>query len=291
MSQVTHATSVEAPTQRRPAVPLTTFNTRYGPWTLITGASAGIGAEFARQLAGKGLNLILVARRANRLDALADELSRTHGVEVRTLAVDLSDRDSLDTIREAIADVDVGLLVNNAGASVGGKLLDTDLEQQRASVELNVLAPLALSHELGRRMRRRGHGGIIFLASPMALQGVANWANFAATKSYDLTLGEGLAHELKPHGIDVLNVLPGPTLTEGVLGMGAQPSKGPMKFTAPEAVVKATLASLGKTSTVSPGRMNHLMNALMTSCLTRSARTKLWSKMMAAMGMTGGPIP
>ncbi|HEX9354825.1 MAG TPA: SDR family NAD(P)-dependent oxidoreductase [Streptosporangiaceae bacterium] len=107
------------------------FKAFYGPWALVTGASAGIGAEFARQLAGKGLNLILVARRAELLTALAGELARAHGVEVRTVAVDLSDRGFPDAIREAAADVDVGLLVNNAGTTVGGKLLETDLEQQR----------------------------------------------------------------------------------------------------------------------------------------------------------------
>lgn len=266
------------------------FRARYGPWALVTGASAGIGAEFARQLAAKGLNLILVARRAELLAVLAGELARGHGVEVRTAAVDLSDRGFLDAIREAAADADVGLLVNNAGTAVGGKLLDTDLEQQRRSAELNVLAPLALAHEIGRRIRTRGHGGIIFLSSPMALQGVANWASFAATKSYDLTLADGLAYELKPQGIDVLAVLPGPTLTEGTTNMGAKHGKGPMKFRPPEGVVAAALASLGRRSTVVPGRANRLMSALMSKGLPRSARTKLWTKMMDAMGMASATI-
>jgi short-subunit dehydrogenase len=262
------------------------FRVRYGRWALVTGASAGIGAEFARQLASKGLNLLLVARRAELLDALAGELARGHDVVVRTLAVDLTDPDFLDPIREAIADLDVGLLVNNAGTAVGGGFLDTDLEQQRRSISLNVLAPLALTHQLAQGMRTRGRGGIIFLSSPMALQGVARWANFAATKSYDFTLAEGLAYELKPQGIDVLSVLPGPTLTEGTLNMGAQPDKGPLKFTPPDGVVAETLAALGRRSTVVPGRMNRLTSALM-NVLSRSARTKLWAKMMAAMAMTG----
>jgi short-subunit dehydrogenase len=265
------------------------FRVRYGPWALVTGASAGIGAEFARQLAGKGLNLILVARRAELLGALAAELARTHGVEVRTVAVDLSDHDFLDTIREAVAGLDVGLLVNNAGTAVGGGFLDSDLEQQRRSVELNVVASLALAHEFGRNMRTRGRGGIIFLSSPMAHQGVANWANFAATKSYDLTLADGLAYELAPQGIDVLTVLPGPTLTEGALNMGAQPGKGPMKYTPPDGVVAETLASLGTRSTVVPGRMNRLTSALMKG-LSRSARTKLWTKAMEAMGMASDVV-
>lgn len=266
------------------------FRDRYGPWALITGASAGIGAEFARQLAAKGLNLILVARRAELLAALAGQLARAHGVEVRTVAIDLSDRSFLDAIREAAQDTDIGLLVNNAGTAVGGKLLETDLQQQRQSVELNVLAPLALAHELGRRMRTRGHGGIIFLSSPMALQGVPNWANFAATKSYDLTLADGLAYELRPHGIDVVAVLPGPTLTEGTTNMGAKQGKGPMKFGPPESVVTAALASLGRRSTVIPGRINRLMSVLMSKSLSRSAKTKLWAKMMDAMGMADDSI-
>jgi hypothetical protein len=152
-----------------------------------------------------------------------------------------------------------------------------------------VLVPLALTHELASGMRKRGRGGIIFLSSPMAHQGVAHWANFAATKSYDLTLADGLAYELAPQGIDVLTVLPGPTLTEGAVNMGAQANKGPMKFAPPEGVVVAALAALGKRSTVVPGRMNQLMSALMKG-LSRSARTKLWTKVMDAIGMASDVV-
>lgn len=263
------------------------FKDRYGPWALVTGASAGIGADFARQLAARDLNVILVARRSGRLEAVAAELELEFGVETRTVAVDLTEPAFLDAIRRAAGGVEVGLLVNNAGTAARGGFLDGDLELQRRMVGLNVLAPLVLAHELGRDMRARGRGGIIFVSSPIGLQGVPSFANYAATKSYNLTLGEGLAHELKQAGVDVLSALPGPTWTEGTANMGADPNKGPMKFGSPEDVVKATLAALGKRSTVVPGAMNRVMTAVSGAAMPRSARTKLWAQMLSKVAMTG----
>lgn len=265
-----------------------TFRERYGPWALVTGASAGIGAEFARQLAGRGLGVILVARRARVLQALAAGLEREHGVEARTVAVDLTDPAFLDAIRPVVGGVDVGLLVNNAGTAVGGGLLDSDLEAQRRVVALNAVAPLGLAHELGQGMRARG---IIFLSSLFALQGVPTFANYAATQSYDLTLADGLAYELRRDGVDVLGVLPGPTLTEGTATMGVEPDRGPMQFGPPDRVVAAALGSLGNRPVVVPGAVNRVMSAVMGRALSRSRRTKVVAGMLSRMQLTGGPSP
>jgi uncharacterized protein len=274
-----HATSRS---QRRD----TELRERYGSWALITGASAGIGAQFARRLAGKGLNTILVARRQPLLDALASEIQRDHGVEATTLAVDLSEPGFLDTLDAATRELDVGLLVNNAGTTYGGAFLETDPSRHQREVHLNILAPLLLSHHLGRRMLERGRGGIIFVSSLFALQGVPNFANYAATKSYDLTLGDGLAHELGDRGIDVLTVAPGPTLTEGTERMGASTDSGPMPFRAPDLVVTATLRSLGRRSTVVPGGMNRVMTAFTARSMSRSSRTRMWAAVLKRMEMT-----
>lgn len=263
------------------------FRERHGPWALVTGASAGIGEEFARQLAGKGINPILVARRADLLEALAAELVRDHGVATRTVAVDLTDPGFIDAIREVVRGLEVGLLVNNAGTTIGGNFLESELEQQRRTIELNVMAPLVLSHELGRSMRARGRGGIIFVSSLFALQGVPNFANYAATKSYALVLAEGLAYELKEDGVDVLGLLPGPTLTEGTTNMGAKPDRGPMRFVPPGGVVETALSSLGRRTIVVPGAMNRAMTTMTGRALTRSGRTKMWAQVLGKMGMMG----
>lgn len=263
------------------------FRDRYGPWALVTGASAGIGYEFARRLAARGLDVILVARQAGRLETLAAELEREHRVEARALAVDLTDPTFIEAIRGEVGGRQVGLLVNNAGTTVGGGFLESDLDLQRRTVELNVLAPLVLAHDLGQGMRARGRGGIIFVSSLFALQGVPNFANYAATKSYDLILGEGLAYELGRTGVDVLSVLPGPTLTEGTANMGAEPDKGPMKFRSPEGVAETALAVLGKRSTVVPGAMNRVMTTVAAKAMSRSGRTKMWAYTLGKMGMTG----
>lgn len=278
-------TSVPQPTTRERQ-----FRDRYGPWAVVTGASAGIGAEFARRLAGRGLNVILVARRKDRLEALAAELKRKYGVEARPLAVDLTEPTFMEAIRRGINGLQVGLLVNNAGTTIGGNFLDNDLEPQRRTVELNILAPLLLAHELGQSMRERNRGGIIFVSSLFALQGVPNFANYAATKSYNLGLAEGLAYELRRSGVDVLSVIPGPTLTEGTINMGALPDKGPMKFRAPDGVAKAALAALGKRPTVVPGAMNRVMATFSSKAMSRSGRTKMWAVTLGVMGMTGDRV-
>jgi short-subunit dehydrogenase len=122
------------------------FARQYGPWALVTGASSGIGEEFAQQLAARGLSLVLAARRKERLDALADQLTRAHGVEVRVVAVDLGRREFLPTIEQAAQGVEIGLLVNNAGFGEKGRFLDSDIERQLAMLDVNCRASLNLAH-------------------------------------------------------------------------------------------------------------------------------------------------
>src|SRR5262249_3071292 len=180
------------------------FVERFGPWALITGASSGIGEAFARRLAEYGLNLVLVARRENRLRKLADELQGHHSVSARVVPVDLSRDDFLPAIEQATADVQVGLLVNNAGIATSGNFLDNDLDSELALLHVNSRAPLVLTHHFAKAMRQRGRGGIIFLTSAVAFAGVPSWSNYAASKAYDLVLAEGLAKELHKDGVSVL---------------------------------------------------------------------------------------
>jgi uncharacterized protein len=228
------------------------FAEKFGPWALVTGASSGMGVEFARRLAASGLNLVLVARREDRLRRLAIELEQEHSIQARVVAVDLSSDDFLKPIREATADVDVGLLVNNAGFATSGDLLDNDLDAELAMMHLNCRAPLILAHDFGRRMRERGKGGIIFISSTVAFSGAPAWSNYAATKAFGLTLADGIARELRRDGVSVLSVCPGPTQTEFWQVTGGKP----LFALTPHKVVQAALQNIGRRSTMVVGLMN-----------------------------------
>ena len=145
------------------------FKQKYGPWALITGASSGIGMEFARQLAAMGINLVLVARREDKLNTLATELKSSHGIDAKVVMADLSRDDFLPTLRSATAGLEIGLLVNNAGLTTTGAIVDNKLEDELNLLHLNCRAPLILAHEYGKPMRERKRGGIIFLGSVLSI--------------------------------------------------------------------------------------------------------------------------
>ena len=180
------------------------FVGRFGPWALVTGASSGIGEAFARRLAELGMNLVLIARREDRLRKLAEALQSKHSVRTRVVPVDLSQDDFLPIIEQATNDLQIGLLVNNAGFANTGKFLDNDLASELALLHVNNRAPLILAHHFGGLMRARGRGGMIFVSSTVAVVGVPSWSNYAASKAHDLIFDEGLAKELRREGIAVL---------------------------------------------------------------------------------------
>jgi len=191
-----------------------TLRERYGEWALVTGASAGIGAEFARALARQGVSCVLSARREDRLRELAAELEKNHQVATRVVAADLAASDGADRLAAAVADLDVAILVNNAGFGLAGRFDRCDPKRLREMVQVNCMAPVALTALLLPRLLERGRGAVLITGSvagrqPLPLHGV-----YAATKAFDLLFGEALAVELREHGIDVLVVEPGPTETE-----------------------------------------------------------------------------
>lgn len=231
------------------------FKERYGPWALVTGASSGIGAEFAVQLAQEGLNLILVARRKARLDRLAQQLEEKNHIQVRTVRADLSQPGFLADIVSASASIEVGLLVNNAGFGLAGNFLHHEMEREAALLDVNCRAPLILTHAFGRKMAERKRGGIIFVSSVSAYIATPMEATYAASKVYELFLAQSLRYELKKEGVDVLALCPGVTSTEfhevaGVRAVGSMPV-GP--------VVAAALKKLGKRSAVVTGWHNRVL--------------------------------
>lgn len=184
-------------------------------FALITGASSGIGATYARRLAARGYDLILVARDQGRLDALAQSLRQQHGVEVRILRADLTDAADLQRVEQELKNnAAITLLANNAGMSVDGDFLDADLERIQTMLALNVLAPTRLAHAAGNAFRTRGRGVIINVASVLALVHEKFNGAYNGSKSFVLTLTRAMQRELAESGVQVQAVLPGATRTE-----------------------------------------------------------------------------
>ncbi|MEM6990068.1 MAG: SDR family NAD(P)-dependent oxidoreductase [Myxococcota bacterium] len=238
------------------------FSERYGPWAIVTGASSGIGAEFARQLAARKLNVVLVARSKDKLETLADELVKAHGIEARVAPADLMRADFLDALAPALEDLDVGLLLNNAGYTLTGHVLDLPADKQLGMVDLNCRAPLALTQHVGPKLKQRGRGGIIFTASVVGFGGAAYWATYNATKGFAMLLAEGIGAELGPAGIDVQALCPGGTLTGFQAAGGVDAKKfgalASLFFMKPEAVVSTSLRRLGGARVVVPGFVNKM---------------------------------
>jgi hypothetical protein len=232
------------------------FREKYGPWAVIAGASEGIGAAFARALAARGLNLVLLARRAQPLEDLARSLPR---VEVRTAQLDLESPDLAARLAELTADLEVGLAVASAGLSLSGPFLELELAQALRTIDLNVRAPLVLAHVLGRCMAARGRGGLIFMSSVAGLIGSPQMATYAGTKAFELQFGESLFGELAPRGVDIVTCAAGPTHTPTYDAV--QTSAFPPVMAAAD-VAEAALETLGQGPRVVTGWFNRASVAL-----------------------------
>jgi len=232
------------------------FQQKYGPWALVTGASSGIGKEIATQLAARGLNIVIVARRQNLLEDVKQSLIKEHAIEVRTIPLDLTDTDAISQIEIATKDIDIGLVVPNAGVALTGEFVTTDPKQNKSLLQLNMLVPMQMAQSFGRKLAERGRGGILFVSSGFGYQGIPGVANYAATKAYILTLGEALHVELGRHGVDVTVLSPGLTATEMPANMPINFRKLPMIAMKPSTVARTGLNALGRKATVVPGLMN-----------------------------------
>lgn len=258
-----------------------TFVERYGPWALVAGASEGLGAEFARQLAARGLSVLLLSRRAEPLQQLATELMQRYPVKARVAVIDLAAPELEEQLRAAVADLEIGLLVYNAAYSTLGGFLDQELAPKLRSIEVNCRGPVILSHVLGRQMAARRRGGIILMASLAASQGVPLVATYAATKAFDLILAEGLWEELGRLGIDVVGCRAGATRTPGYERARPQSGDGIVGETGP--VVRATLEALGRRPTVVPGLVNGLAAFFLGRLLPRRTAVQFMGKTMRSM--------
>lgn len=255
---------------------------RYGDgWALVTGASAGLGAEMASTLARRGTNLVLTARRSDRLEALATRLTTEHGVSVRTITADLAlPGEAARVWAEASSTTPIDLLVNNAGFGAQGAFHEVPLERHRTMIELNCSALLELAHLAIPGMRERGSGGIINVASIAAFQPVPLLASYAASKAFVLLLSEALWAENREYGIRVLALCPGRTPTEFQEVAGTGSVEGAFGYRTPAQVIEAGLRAFeaGRSYEV-PGGEN-LLATWVARALPRSFVTRTMKRLV-----------
>jgi short-subunit dehydrogenase len=254
------------------------FTEKYGPWALITGASQGTGREFARQIAASGLSCVLVARREGPLREVAEQIKAETGVECVVAPIDLSAVDADQQVLAAIGDREIGLYVANAGADPhGSRFLDLELDAWDGLVQRNVFTTMRMCHHLGRAMRDRGRGGILLVNSGACYGGGSHLAIYTATKAFELNFGESLWAELRPYGVDVLDVVLGMTDTPAFRELLAE--KGindvPPGTAAPADVASVALSKLGEVPLHNIGLEDDESGMMPMSAATRRQRVAL----------------
>ena len=226
----------------------------YGEWAVITGASSGIGRELAYQVGQSGLNLIIAARNEIALEQIKEDLENDHPIQVQVVVADLGQQE-YSTVIEASNGKKIGLFIASAGFGTSGEFIQNSIHAESNMLQVNCDALLHLTHYFAQKFAAQQRGGIILLSSMVAFQGVPYSANYAATKAYVQSLAEGLYHELKPKGVDVLAAAPGPVKTafEERANMNMDMSLSPAQVTAP------ILQALGRKMTVLPGGLTKLL--------------------------------
>lgn len=237
-----------------------TFAERYGPWAVVAGASQGLGAEFAAQVAARGLDVALVARRAGPLEEVAERLRTRSGAAVRKIVADLRGRAGVEDVLRSLADAEVGLLIHNAAHAPAGRFLEMEVEEALGAIDVNVRSLVLLAHAFGRAMAVRRRGGIVVMSSLSGFQGAPYIAAYGATKAFEICLAEGLWYELRSSGVDVLAVAAGATATPGLAAGGARDAPGRLD---PAAVAGAALDALGRGPLTVPGAFNRVAAQLL----------------------------
>jgi uncharacterized protein len=247
-----------------------------GKWALVTGASSGLGADIARELAGRGCNVLLAARRKERLEELARELRESAGVEAESLPADLEHPDAPAELYERASRLGHGVdvLVNNAGFGNYGPFLETDWPHDRALIDVDVAALVHLSKLFGRDMVRRGWGRMLQVASIGAYQACPRYAVYGAAKSFVLHFSEALSYELRGTGVSSTALSPGATATEffAVAGNRLTAYQRMMMMPSRKVAAAGVRAMLRRRSAVVPGFLNSLL-AWSTRLAPRRANT------------------
>lgn len=251
---------------------------QYGSWAIVTGASSGIGKALAIHIAGCGVNVVLNARSEDTLQRFAADLEKTFGVKCIVVASDLSIEKGIKALTDATQDLDIGLMVASAGFGTSGSFVHSSIKDEHDMLKVNCEALLLLTHAYANKFIHRKKGGIILLSSIISFQGAPYATHYAATKAYVQTLAEGLYHELRPKGVDVLAAAPGPVHT----GFAARAKMQMDLALRPEDIALPILKALGKQSTVIPGGLSKLL-AYSISIVPRSWQVKIMRMVMKKM--------
>src|SRR3989454_4736319 len=255
---------------------------QFGPWALVTGASSGIGREFARQVGASGINIVLVAGGEDLLKEVGVEFSKRYGVEHRVVVLDVSREDFIGRLASATNDLDIGLVVSNAGTGNPGEFLKLDRQLLQATLRLSTMAHLDITHHFGAKLGKRRRGGLILAGAMGAENGVPCMANDGAAKAYVHSLGEALHYEFKPLGVYVTVLAAGFTNTAVLEKFGLDPKTMPMKPMSVEQCVSEGLRGLLKNrSSIVPGRLNRILNALVPASFARKMEADLLGKGLA----------
>lgn len=231
------------------------FSEHYGPWALVAGGAQGIGEAYSRDVAAKGLNVVVLDISQDALDGFVPAVEREYGVECLGVQVDLARPDLLDVVTHAVADREIGMLIYNAGLADVGPFYkaDTGLEYELMKIAINITGPFVLSYHYAKPMLARRTGGIILMSSGAGLQGAPYYAHYSATKAYDIVLAEALWGEFKPYNVDVLACVAGMTLSTAAKGYQHLDTS---TFQTTTELVEETMAALGKQSTLIAGEFN-----------------------------------
>jgi uncharacterized protein len=260
------------------------FAARYGSWAIVAGASEGLGAAYAEELAARGLNLILIARRSELLQTLASQLSQKYNVEIKTIILDLSASDAAEKILSQVSNVEIGLMVYNAAFSAIGPFLERPLEDHLKEIHTNAFTPLRLIYFLTGQMLLRGRGGIVLMSSLSAFQGSAYISTYAATKAFNIVLAEGLWEEWRGRGVDALVCVSGAVRTPGYVASEPERTGGLGDMTMkPYQVVQEALKALGRQPYVIPGHMNRVASFVMRHLLPRTLAVKMMGRILRRM--------
>jgi short-subunit dehydrogenase len=235
------------------------FQQNYGPWAVVAGASEGLGAAFAEELAKAGVHLVLLARRGDKLAELAEKLKSRYGVDVLFQSVDLADFEATQSYLDSL-DVKIGLLVYNAAFAPIDYFKDVADHELDTLVSVNMRTPLRLIKYLSTTMISQKRGGVVIMSSMSGLQGSPKIVSYSASKAFLMILAEGLWSELKPYGIDVVGCCAGAIVTPGY--EQAQSGKAPGTLPADQ-VAHQTLKALGNGPIVTPGLMNKIARFVM----------------------------
>ena len=257
------------------------FLTQYGKWAIVAGASEGLGAAYAEELASRGLNLVLVARRSELLQTLASRLSTKYSVEIKSIVQDLSMPDAAEQVVRNITDVEIGLMIYNAAFSAIGPFLERSLDHHLKEIRTNAFTPLKLTYLIAQQLLERKRGGIVLMSSLSAFQGSAYISTYSATKAFNIVLAEGLWEEWREKGVDVLVCMSGAVSTPNYVASKPEPTGGLGDMTMyPEQVVQEALNALGKQPYVIPGRVNRLASFVMRHLLPRKVAVQFMGRIL-----------